>query len=253
MTEPTTVLEARALTKTYRKQRAGGVETIPVLERLDLEVAAGERVAVQGQSGIGKTTLLNLLGGLDRPDGGAVLLRGIPLPAGGEERAKWRRRGIGFIFQFHGLLREFTALENVLLAGLVRGRSRREAAREAAMLLDRVGLAQRADHRPDELSGGEQQRVAVARALLGQPSAVLADEPTGNLDPRTGERVLDLLFEIQERDRFALVVASHSEHLARRCHRILRMEEGRLAPAERPVPAGPAPPSGPDSERMTEP
>ena len=218
----------RDVAKVYRKQRGERVDEIRVLEGVNLEVLPGERVAIRGQSGVGKTTLLNLLGGLDRPDSGEILHGGRPLPDEADARAGWRRGSVGFIFQFHGLLPEFTAAENVALAGLVCGRPRRDALRQAEELLDRVGLAERTDHYPDELSGGEQQRVSIARALLVRPRVVLADEPTGNLDPRTGDRILDLLIEFQEESAFALVVASHSERLARRCHRILEVVDGRL-------------------------
>lgn len=244
MSEAPCVVETRDLRKAYRRWTADGGELIPVLEGVGLTVASGERVAVQGESGVGKTTLLNLLGGLDRPDGGQVLHLGRPLPDGPAERARWRRGAVGFIFQFHGLLAEFTAAENVALAGLIGGWPRRTALAASHSLLADLGLADRAEHHPDELSGGEQQRVAVARALLTGPSLVLADEPTGNLDPRTGEVVFDRLIERQERQGFALVVATHSARLARRCHRVLRLSFGRLAPAE-PEELGPPPGMGP--------
>jgi lipoprotein-releasing system ATP-binding protein len=239
------VVEARGLCKTYRRWTVGGGESIPVLQGVDLCVDRGERVAIQGESGVGKTTLLNLLGGLDRPDSGELRRLGQPVPEDPADRARWRRGQVGFIFQFHGLLAEFTAAENVALAGLIGGSTKRTALAESRALLAQLGLADRVEHYPAELSGGEQQRVAVARALLTGPSLVLADEPTGNLDPRTGEAMLDLLIEWQERHRFALVVATHSARLAQRCHRILRLSMGQLAPAEpedlaTPPAAGPA-------------
>ncbi len=232
MSDSVFVVEARDLRKTYRRWTVGGDETIPVLAGTNLAVAPGERVAIQGASGVVKTTLLNLLGGLDRPDAGEILHRGRPLPEAPADRARWRRGAVGFIFQFHGLLAEFTAAENVALAGLIGGWPRRAALPASYSLLRDLGLEDRAAHYPDELSGGEQQRVAVARALLVGPSLVLADEPTGNLDPRTGEMVFDRLVERQEELGFALVVATHKALLARRCHRVLRLSLGRLAPAE---------------------
>ncbi len=225
MSEPI-VVEARGLTKSYRRGR--GADPVPVLLGVDLEVPSGQSVAVQGESGTGKTTLLNIIGGLDRPDGGELRCRGRSLPTEPADRARWRRAEVGFIFQFHGLLPEFSALENVALAGLVAGWGRREALSRGLELLEGMGLAARRDHYPDELSGGEQQRVAIARALFGRPSVVLADEPTGNLDPRTGDRVLDTLFSLQQEQRFALVVATHSSRLAARCDRVVRLAEGRL-------------------------
>ncbi len=227
-------VQARGVFKSYRKRKPGGVEEIPILRGLDLEVGVGESVAIMGQSGIGKTTLLNLLGGLDRPDAGEILHGGAPIPDSPDARSRWRRDAVGFIFQFHGLLAELTALENVALAGLVAGTPRSEALGAARELLERVGLGQRWDHYPDELSGGEQQRVAIARALVRRPRAVLADEPTGNLDPATGAKILDMLFEVQDETGFALVVASHSERLASRCRRILLMDSGRLVATSSP-------------------
>ncbi len=232
MTDGGPVVAVNGLAKWYRRRTAGGEESIRVLDGAELAVAAGERVAVQGDSGVGKTTLLNLLGGLDRPDGGDLRHLGAPIPGDPAGRARWRRTQVGFIFQFHGLLAEFTAVENVALAGLVAGWRRGRALEEARGLLAGLGLAERVEHYPAELSGGEQQRVAVARALLTGPSLVLADEPTGNLDPRTGDQVLDLLLDWQDRHRFALVVATHSARLARRCHRVLRLVGGKLVPAD---------------------
>jgi len=226
MSDGALVVEARELAKCYR--RAGGGDPVRVLDGVDLVVREGESVAIQGESGTGKTTLLNLIGALDRPDGGSLRCCGRELPRDPAERARWRRAEVGFIFQFHGLLPEFSAVENVALAGLVAGRPRRESLDRARQLLEQMGLTPRAEHFPDELSGGEQQRVAVARALFGQPAVVLADEPTGNLDPKTGDRVLDALFALQRRQRFALLVATHSARLASRCDRVVRLDDGRL-------------------------
>ncbi|MDH3283745.1 MAG: ABC transporter ATP-binding protein [Acidobacteriota bacterium] len=224
------VIAMSGVTKAYRRPIFGGGEVIPVLKAAGLSVAPCERVAIQGESGVGKTTILNLLGGIDRPDAGTLSHRGRPIPAGAGERARWRRLHVGFIFQFHGLLAELTALENVSLAGLIAGGPRRDTDLAARSLLTELGLGERLKHHPDELSGGEQQRVAIARALVKRPDLVLADEPTGNLDPRTGDRVLELLVELQREQRFALVVATHSERLAARCHRILHVNDARLVP-----------------------
>ncbi len=229
MSEQPVILEASGLVKEFQKP---GALPIRVMDGLDLTVRAGERVAVKGESGVGKSTLLNLLGGLDRADAGTILHGGEAIPLEPGARARWRRRSVGFIFQFHGLLNEFTAVENVALAGLVSGWPRRRALTEGRSWLSRMGLGERMEHFPDELSGGEQQRVAVGRALLTGPPVVLADEPTGNLDPDTGNRVLDQLIEVQEHVGFALVVATHSEKLAERCDRVLWMREGRLEGAE---------------------
>jgi lipoprotein-releasing system ATP-binding protein len=202
---------------------------VPVLQGLDLDVAAGEMVAVVGASGVGKSTLLHVLGTLDRPDGGSLVIAGedvLSLPE--PRRCAFRNRTLGFVFQFHHLLPEFSALENVAMPLLIARQPPAEARRRALSLLEEVGLASRADHRPGALSGGEQQRVAVARALFGHPAVVLADEPTGNLDPKTGDRVLDALFDLQRQQRFALLVATHSARLASRCDRVVRLADGRL-------------------------
>ncbi len=220
------VIEVAGLAKSYH--RAGRGEAVRVLDGVDLAVGPGESVAIQGESGTGKTTLLNLVGALDRPDAGTLRCRGRELPREPADRARWRRTEVGFIFQFHGLLPEFSAAENVALAGIVAGHPRRDALSRGCQLLDQMGLSHRAEHFPDELSGGEQQRVAVARALFGHPAVVLADEPTGNLDPRTGDRVLDALFDLQRRQGFALLVATHSARLAGRCDRVVRLVDGRL-------------------------
>jgi lipoprotein-releasing system ATP-binding protein len=202
---------------------------IEVLRGVDLRVAPGESVAVVGESGTGKSTLLHLLGGLDRPDGGRVRIRGVDVYGlGDRERTALRGKDIGFVFQFHHLLGDFDALENVMMPLLVTGASRSAAKKRASELLERVGLANRLDHRPGELSGGEQQRVAVARALAGRPSVVLADEPTGNLDPATAEEVHRLLRDVQREEGAALVVATHNFGLAGLLDRTLRMEGGVL-------------------------
>jgi lipoprotein-releasing system ATP-binding protein len=228
-----TLLEARSLTKRYETARG----SLEVLAGLDLEVTAGEMVAVVGESGSGKSTLLHLLGALDRPTAGGVQYRGQDVFAQkDEELARWRNRAVGFVFQFHHLLPEFTALENVAMPALIGGASLRDSKPRAAELLERFGLAERADHRPTQLSGGEQQRVAVARALMNKPGLVLADEPTGNLDTRTAEHLHDELRRLVEageagNPEHALVIVTHNPGLAARADRVLRLEGGRLREA----------------------
>jgi len=217
------LLHASGLSKSYRS----GPRSIDVLRDLALDVAEGESVAIVGDSGVGKSTLLHLLGGLDRPDAGRLTFRGIDIFHADTARlAEYRNRNVGFVFQFHHLLPEFSALENVEMPFRI-GR-RGEGAANARELLERLGLGARLAHRPSALSGGEQQRVAIARALAASPALVFADEPTGNLDPATGKRVFDLLRELQRERGFALVLASHSERLARGCDRILRLDDGHL-------------------------
>jgi lipoprotein-releasing system ATP-binding protein len=222
MSEP--FLRASGIYRSYRS----GPGTIDVLRELDLEVQAGEAVAIVGDSGVGKSTLLHILGGLDRADAGSLYFRGVEVfGLGPRELARHRNRHVGFIFQFHHLLPEFTARENVEMPFRI-GRHEGEFREQAETVLDRLGLGDRLGHRPGELSGGEQQRVAVARALAPGPELVLADEPTGNLDPGTGRRVFDLLQQLQQERGFALVLASHNERLAAGCDRVLRLEDGRL-------------------------
>lgn len=218
------LLHARGIERTYR----GGPVPVPVLRGLDLDLAEGEAVAVVGESGVGKSTLLHVLGAIDRPDAGEILFRGGPLPQEPTRRARWRNREVGFVFQFHHLLPEFTAAENVAMPSLIAGRPRREVLSRARALLADLGLGPREDHRPDQLSGGEQQRVAVARAVAAEPALVIADEPTGNLDRRTGDEVFALLRGLQAERGFTLVMATHSERLAGGCDRILHLAEGRI-------------------------
>ena len=224
MSDP--VLAARGIVKSYRS----GERDLDVLRGLDLDVEAGEAVAVIGDSGVGKSTLLHILGGLDLPDVGTVAFRGraTVTPKGGD-LAEYRNREVGFIFQFHHLLPEFTALENVEMPFRI-GRRPGDPSAPAREILERLGLADRMTHRPSALSGGEQQRVAIARAVAPGPSIVLADEPTGNLDPATGAAVFGLLRELQRDRGFALVVATHSGRIAHGCDRMLRLAEGKLRP-----------------------
>ena len=219
-------VRASGLVKTYQD----GERRVEVLCGADLAVEPGELVAVVGPSGSGKSTLLHLLGALDRPDGGEVEIGG-QLLAGlaGARLAAFRNRTIGFVFQFHQLLPDFTALENVMLPGRIAGREPRRAAQSATALLSEVGLADRLDHYPNQLSGGERQRVAICRALLLEPPLLLADEPTGNLDPASGEQVFELLVALQRRHGTTAVLVTHNPEIARRSGRILRLAEGRLS------------------------
>ncbi|MBI3768011.1 MAG: ABC transporter ATP-binding protein [Deltaproteobacteria bacterium] len=219
------MIALRNLTKEY----VDGPRVVRVLTGLGLEIAAGERVAIVGESGVGKSTLLHILGTLDRPTSGEVWFDGEELATKSDhELAHFRNREVGFIFQFHHLLPDFTALENVMMPALIAGTGREAARRRAGDLLGRVGLAERVDHRPGELSGGEQQRVAVARALIQEPRVVLADEPTGNLDPATAAGVQDLLIELNAERRLTLVVVTHSTTLASAMDRTFRLAGGRI-------------------------
>src|SRR5262245_48185450 len=222
MSEP--VLVGRGLVKRYRS----GERMLEVLRGLDIEVGAGASVAIVGDSGVGKSTLLHILGGLDLPDDGVVSFRGAETvtPKGGD-LSEYRNRQVGFIFQFHHLLPEFTALENVEMPFRI-GRRPGDPSGPAREILMRLGLADRLNHRPSALSGGEQQRVAIARAVAAGPAVILADEPTGNLDPATGASVFGLLRELQPERGFALIVATHSGRVAHGCDRMLRLTDGRL-------------------------
>jgi len=219
-------LEARNLHKSYRY---GDGSELRVLDGVDLRVDSGEAVAVIGASGAGKSTLLHLVGALDRPTSGEVLVGGRSL-AGIDDQAiaRVRNRHIGFVFQFHHLLREFTALENAMMPALIGGMELDEAEAEARALLDSVGLTNRLGHKPWQLSGGEQQRVAVARALVNAPLVLLADEPSGNLDHHTSERLHDTLFALREGRRLSMVLVTHNRELAGRADRILLLEDGVL-------------------------
>ena len=221
-----TVLAARQLSKTYVGGDGG---SITVLDAVDLTVARGEMVAVIGASGAGKSTLLHLLGALDRPSAGEVVIDGRAL-SGLEDDAvsALRNRTVGFVFQFHHLLREFTALENVMMPLRIAGVQDAQARRRASELLERVGLAGRVHHRPAQLSGGEQQRTAVARALAADPAVLLADEPSGNLDHANSERLHDLFGQLTRELELAMVVVTHNRSLASRAERVLQLEDGKL-------------------------
>jgi lipoprotein-releasing system ATP-binding protein len=220
------VLEAHDLWKSYRGGDGG---LLHILSGLDLSVSRGEMVAVVGASGAGKSTLLHLLGALDQPTKGFVVLAGQPVQGGSDEAlAQLRNRAVGFVFQFHHLLREFSAVENVMMPLRISGMAERAARSRAEELLARVGLSGRMLHRPAELSGGEQQRTAVARALATDPAVILADEPTGNLDQANAERLHELFVELVRDMEIGMVVVTHNRSLAGRAHRVLLLESGRL-------------------------
>lgn len=207
-------------------------EQLDILRGVDLTIAPGEIVALVGPSGAGKSTLLQIAGLLERPDAGEVFLGGEPSSGLRDDAlSAMRRHNLGFVFQFHHLLPEFTAVENVILPQLIAGLPYGEARMRALELLDMMGLGERESHRPAQLSGGEQQRVAIARAMANAPKVVLADEPTGNLDNHTGERVMTQLVKIIHRTGVAALVATHNMELARTMDRIVRMDEGKLVPA----------------------
>ena len=220
------ILVGRDLQKIYRQDDGSELR---ILDGVNIEVTAGEAVAIVGASGAGKSTLLHLLGGLDRPTAGDVILAGRNLAALSErDLATARNERIGFVFQFHHLLREFTALENVMMPLLIGGKERGLAKKHATELLSEVGLSARLTHKASQLSGGEQQRVAVARALANRPSVVIADEPSGNLDTNTGEQLHELFFRLRSEHGVALVIATHNKELAERADRLLHMKEGQL-------------------------
>jgi lipoprotein-releasing system ATP-binding protein len=220
-------VSADGLRKTYQD----GVRRVEVLKGVDLAVEPGEMVAIVGPSGSGKSTLLHLLGALDRPDGGAVAIGGRALAGlSGAALAGFRNRMIGFVFQFHQLLPDFTALENVMLPGRIAGREPRQVLESARRLLLEVGLEERLAHFPNQLSGGERQRVALCRALVLEPPLLLADEPTGNLDPASGDNVFALLLDLQARHRTTGILVTHNPEIAERCTRIQRLDGGVLHP-----------------------
>jgi lipoprotein-releasing system ATP-binding protein len=218
------LIETVGLSKSY-----GDGRRIEVLRDLDFTVAAGESVSIVGQSGVGKSTLLHVLGALDQPTAGHVYFDGVDIFTLGErDQASFRNREVGFIFQFHHLLPDFDALENVMMPLLIGGLGAGEAERRAKALLEQVGLGARLVHKPGELSGGEQQRVAVARAVAHAPRVVLADEPTGNLDPKTAAEVYELLLHLNREQGASLVIVTHNLELAGLTDRVLRLENGQL-------------------------
>jgi lipoprotein-releasing system ATP-binding protein len=228
-------IRAVNLTKKYRS----GSDELVVFADLNLEVESGEQLALIGESGAGKSTVLHLLGGLDRPSSGRIYFGPMELPGRPDsELADFRNREIGFVWQIHYLLPEFTALENVMMPLLIRGVGQAEAAPASLTMLEEVGLGARASHRAGELSGGEQQRVVLARALVGKPRFLLADEPTGNLDYRTGEMIMGLLGELHRSHRLTTIYVTHNLAFARRCDRIMRLEGGMLSEVSSLQPEG---------------
>jgi lipoprotein-releasing system ATP-binding protein len=224
MSERPALLVAEGVEKEFR----GVGEPLRVLKGVNLTIHTGELVAVVGASGVGKSTLLHVLGALDRPTAGRVLFRDADLFARSDaELTRFRRQEVGFVFQLYNLLAEFTALENAMLPALIQRRSGAEARQAALDALREVGLTERMSHRPGELSGGEQQRVALARALVGRPAMIVADEPTGNLDPKTSEGVFELFGRLQAERGVTFAIATHNMDLARRADRLVRLVDGR--------------------------
>lgn len=219
------VLICHKLSKTY----SDGAANIHVLREMDLEVQQAEMVAIVGSSGSGKSTFLHLLGGLDKPSSGSVTIDNKNIHALTEaEKCELRNRALGFVYQFHHLLPEFSALENVGMPLLIQGMEPKLIREKAAYLLEQVGLKERMQHRLGQLSGGERQRVAIARALVGNPLCVLADEPTGNLDPYNAERVLQLFFDLQKAHKTSVVMVTHDPAIAKKAQRVMKIEEGKL-------------------------
>ena len=218
------LLVAHSVSKSYPSKEDG--DPVQVLDKVNFEIRAGESVAVTGPSGSGKSTLLHVLGGLDRPDQGQITFAGQDLRGmNSESLAKWRNRHLGFVFQFHYLLPEFSAIENVMMPALIQGQDNKETESRARILMERIGLVHRLHHRPSELSGGEQQRVAVARAIMNKPSLLMADEPTGNLDEQNTLILMDLLRSMCKTEGMALILVTHDLQLTQYCDRTFTLSK----------------------------
>ena len=215
------MIKLRGITKSF--------DHLQVLRGIDLDIDAGQVVSIVGPSGAGKTTLLQIMGTLDRPDAGTIEIDGIDVSAMRQSKlAEFRNKKIGFVFQFHQLLPEFTALENVMIPAFIAGTGRKEARARAEELLAFMGLSERADHKPNELSGGEKQRVAVARALVNRPAVVMADEPSGSLDSHNKQELHKLFFDLRDKFGQTFVIVTHDEHLAELCDRTIHMQDGAI-------------------------
>jgi len=222
-----TILEGKNITKSYKSESGNG--SLVVLEDTSITIEKGSIVTVVGASGCGKSTLLHILGGLDRPDSGTVYWKKESMyDMAADALAKFRNRKLGFVFQFHHLLPEFTAIENVMMPALIRGETVDKAHKRALELLEKFGIPDRAEHRPTQLSGGEQQRVAMARALMNNPDLILADEPTGNLDEKNTEIVLNLLFDLREIEDVSILLITHEKDIASRSDIIYELSKGKL-------------------------
>jgi lipoprotein-releasing system ATP-binding protein len=222
------LLRASDITKSYPS--IGGDGRLHVLDGISIDLDQGESVAITGPSGSGKSTLLHIIGGLDRPDSGTILYRGDDMSKlSADSLAAWRNKEVGFVFQFHYLLPEFSAFENVMMPALIHKNASNDPKKRALDLLGLVGLSDRAQHRPSELSGGEQQRVAVARALMNRPSLLLADEPTGNLDEKNTLQLMELLTQIRTDEGMTMVMVTHDQQLTRYCNRVLTLSKSSVA------------------------
>jgi lipoprotein-releasing system ATP-binding protein len=227
------ILTVKGLVKTYQN----GPQTTEVIKGIDLTIIGGQVVIIVGPSGVGKSTLLHLIGGLDKPTAGEISIDGKNVFAlGDKELAVFRNRNIGFVFQFHHLLPEFTALENVMIPGMMHDRNIGQIEQNARALLDEVGLSQRLTHKPSQLSGGEQQRVAVARSLINKPKLVLADEPTGNLDKRNSQTLYQLILSLNRKFNQTFLIVTHNELMAEQASQVIEMEDGRVKSINRNVP-----------------
>lgn len=228
MPDSLVVLRGESISKSYKSEQAEA--RLEVLKNVSLEIKKGSITSIVGSSGSGKSTLLHILGGLDKPDSGSVYWGNQKISAmNSDQLAEFRNKNIGFVFQFHHLLPEFTALENVSMPALIAGESLDKASKRALTLLDRFGVAERKNHRPTQLSGGEQQRVSMARALMNKPSIILADEPTGNLDDTNTATILDMLYELRDKDGVTILLITHEKTIAERSDIILEIKNGELS------------------------